>query len=371
MYCWQSVFQRTAWQVDNLFPLDPPSYLYSIHHAPLSQEGGGCLHLPHLSGTPPPPPIFTRFNHRKKVRVRNFMTLGLSLTYSQTIREGKAWEPRATVGHFPSPISLYFSCLTLSDIVLIKDIRLAIPTSLVTTYTPEEYPWKIFSNAKGIIIYADWHTLSLPLHSAMWSLEPLTAEEEDEEKKGFKIHGFNQFLSDRLPLDREVPDTRDPRWENPLIITDIRGAAPLFCWYSRVCVVALYNTNVSPAVLIASIPQTSRLPLWSSSSIMRRTLSSYAPSPVSSTGLPQNSCTRSCWLMTIVTMVREGGGKGGGGRGGGGGRKEGRKGGRKGGREGHTVTLQPLLLVHEMPHPLFNHCRRLTQEAWRLDCSQP
>ena len=44
-------------------------------------------------------------------------------------------------------------------------------------------------------------------------------------------------------------------------------------------------------------------------------------------------------------------------------REEGRKGGRKGGREGHTVTLQSLLLVHEMPHPLFNHCRRLTQEA--------
>ena len=53
--------------------------------------------------------------------------------------------------------------------------------------------------------------LSLPLHSAMWSLEPQTAEEEEEEKRGFKIHGFNQFLSDRLPLDREVPDTRDPR----------------------------------------------------------------------------------------------------------------------------------------------------------------
>ena len=30
-------------------------------------------------------------------------------------------------------------------------------------------------------------------------------------------------------------------------------------------------------------------------------------------------------------------------------------GGRKGGREGHTVTL-----LHEMLHPLFNHCRRLT-----------
>ena len=109
--------------------------------------------------------------------------------------------------------------------------------------------------------------------------------------------------------------------------------------------VALYNTNISPAVLIASIPQTSRLPLWSSSSIMRRTLSSYAPSPVSSTGLPQNSCTRSCWLMTIVTMVREGGGKGGGG----GERRKGRgeeeeEGGRKGGREGEREGERDILL---------------------------
>ena len=30
MYCWQSVFQRTAWQVDNLFPLDSPSYTVYI-----------------------------------------------------------------------------------------------------------------------------------------------------------------------------------------------------------------------------------------------------------------------------------------------------------------------------------------------------
>ena len=53
--------------------------LYSIHHAPLSQEGGGCLHLPHLSGTPPPPPIFTRFNHRKKVCVTSWALASASL----------------------------------------------------------------------------------------------------------------------------------------------------------------------------------------------------------------------------------------------------------------------------------------------------
>ena len=40
---------------------------------------------------------------------------------------------------------------------------------------------------------------------------PETEEEKEEERKGFQSNGFNQFRSDRIPLDREVPDTRDPR----------------------------------------------------------------------------------------------------------------------------------------------------------------
>lgn len=43
------------------------------------------------------------------------------------------------------------------------------------------------------------------------SLEPQSPEEKEEEKAGFANNGFNQFRSDRIPLDREVPDTRDPR----------------------------------------------------------------------------------------------------------------------------------------------------------------
>jgi len=42
-------------------------------------------------------------------------------------------------------------------------------------------------------------------------LIPHTEEEREEERRGFEKHGFNQFLSDRLPLNRPVPDTRDPR----------------------------------------------------------------------------------------------------------------------------------------------------------------
>ena len=43
------------------------------------------------------------------------------------------------------------------------------------------------------------------------NLDPQTEEEKEEEKMGFTRNGFNQFRSDRIPLDREIPDTRDPR----------------------------------------------------------------------------------------------------------------------------------------------------------------
>lgn len=43
------------------------------------------------------------------------------------------------------------------------------------------------------------------------SLEAQSADEKEEEKLGFVNNGFNQFRSDRIALDREIPDTRDPR----------------------------------------------------------------------------------------------------------------------------------------------------------------
>lgn len=43
------------------------------------------------------------------------------------------------------------------------------------------------------------------------NLEPESEEEKEEEKLGFENNGFNQFRSDRIALDRELPDTRDPR----------------------------------------------------------------------------------------------------------------------------------------------------------------
>ena len=43
------------------------------------------------------------------------------------------------------------------------------------------------------------------------NLVPQSVIEKEEEKRGFQNNGFNQFRSDRIPLDREVPDTRDPR----------------------------------------------------------------------------------------------------------------------------------------------------------------
>ena len=41
--------------------------------------------------------------------------------------------------------------------------------------------------------------------------ENLSEEEQREAEGLFQKYGYNVFLSDRLPLDRVLPDTRDPR----------------------------------------------------------------------------------------------------------------------------------------------------------------
>ena len=41
-----------------------------------------------------------------------------------------------------------------------------------------------------------------------------TDEEKAEEKLGFDRNGFNQFRSDRIPLDRYIPDNRHSRLVN-------------------------------------------------------------------------------------------------------------------------------------------------------------
>ncbi|XP_051548975.1 probable polypeptide N-acetylgalactosaminyltransferase 8 [Myxocyprinus asiaticus] len=43
-----------------------------------------------------------------------------------------------------------------------------------------------------------------------WRAE-LTEEEQIEAEKQFQEYGYNSFLSNRLPLNRTIPDTRDPR----------------------------------------------------------------------------------------------------------------------------------------------------------------
>ena len=55
-------------------------------------------------------------------------------------------------------------------------------------------------------------TLAL-LSARYWgkSLDAVSDEDKEEEKRGFVNNGFNQFRSDRIQLDREIPDTRDPR----------------------------------------------------------------------------------------------------------------------------------------------------------------
>lgn len=42
--------------------------------------------------------------------------------------------------------------------------------------------------------------------------ENLSAADQTEAQVLFLKYGYNVFLSDRLPLDRALPDTRDPRY---------------------------------------------------------------------------------------------------------------------------------------------------------------
>lgn len=45
---------------------------------------------------------------------------------------------------------------------------------------------------------------------AKWG-DGLSEEEQKEAENLFKIYGYNVFLSNQLPLDRELPDTRDKK----------------------------------------------------------------------------------------------------------------------------------------------------------------
>ena len=55
---------------------------------------------------------------------------------------------------------------------------------------------------------------ALQVYQSTVNLVPQTDEEKEEERRGFDRNGFNQFVSDRVPLNRAVPDTRDQRYNN-------------------------------------------------------------------------------------------------------------------------------------------------------------
>ena len=52
------------------------------------------------------------------------------------------------------------------------------------------------------------HSSSFSFSKWGMSLVAKSEEEKAEEKRGFDLNGFNQYRSDRIPLDRSVPDNR-------------------------------------------------------------------------------------------------------------------------------------------------------------------
>ncbi|CAL8241509.1 unnamed protein product, partial [Gadus morhua 'NCC'] len=54
-----------------------------------------------------------------------------------------------------------------------------------------------------------------------WGGENLSEDEQKEAQAFFEKYGYNVFLSDRLPLNRPLPDTRDPRCLNKTYPKDL------------------------------------------------------------------------------------------------------------------------------------------------------
>lgn len=96
--------------------------------------------------------------------------------------------------------------------------------------------------------------------SKLWekSLNPQNEAEKEEEKKGFKNNGFNQFRSDRIPLDREIPDTRDPRCvDRKYPISDLPSTSVVIIFHNEAYTTLLRTItsifNRSPARLVHEI----------------------------------------------------------------------------------------------------------------------
>lgn len=70
---------------------------------------------------------------------------------------------------------------------------------------PKEKKSKLFPNS---MLFKEWG-------------QNLSEDDQREAQGLFEKYGYNVFLSDRLPLDRVLPDTRDPRYKLSLIPSKI------------------------------------------------------------------------------------------------------------------------------------------------------
>jgi len=71
-------------------------------------------------------------------------------------------------------------------------------------------------------------------HEATYKIGMLKSEEDYQEKRnGYHQHGFNYFVSEKLSLKREVPDTRNVKCKDKVYKSQLPTASIVMCFYNE------------------------------------------------------------------------------------------------------------------------------------------
>lgn len=168
----------------------------------------------------------------------------------------------------------------------------------------ETKPKKLFPNS---VLFKTWG-------------ENLSENEQKEAEALFQKYGYNAFLSDRLPLDRPLPDTRDPRY---ILLPPTFNRSHRHCLQSNTTFsyfppmtwnVFTDRQGEDETVLTSFLfwigvwrrntQRTCRASPWCSSTWTKPSRSSKEPCTASSAAPPNTCWRRLSWWTTTAQMVR-------------------------------------------------------------------